>query len=772
MKKLLPENVFSPEQLNSIKELARETQLTEQTCAILFGRGIDTKEKADRFFSAGEAHYISPFKMSGMREAVELITKARDEEWETVIYGDYDADGICSVTVMKEALLQYGVREENLGVYVPERRYGYGLRLEAIDRIFDDFCPQLVITVDCGISGKDEVRYIQEQGAEVIVTDHHELPSSLPDCIRINPKIEDDYIYDNLCGTGVAFKVGIALNGKSFYRFADIVAIATVADSVTLTGENRDIVTEGLKMMNKSPRRRYAKLLKSGDAVTSTAISYTLAPKLNAAGRMGDAGAAYDLISSDDGDDETIERLTEKLTKYNTERQERCDEVYRSAKEKLKNKGAYGRVIMLSDVGWGTGFVGIVAARLAEEFSRPVLLFTQNGESLNGSARSVEGVNIYEALRACSQHIDEFGGHAQAAGLHIHGDKFDALEDALNAYMEKAYPDGVFIPTIYVDGEVDGAFPKRIAKELEMFEPYGVGNKKPLFVLTSAANSVRPIKPLSPHLTMKVGECELTYFSGVKNSLILESDAKKELVFEYSIYEYYDKEYIRGIVRDVVYDRDAVFSCAREVDVNNLMTLAHEETGCNVRKISDEELDALIDSSGTYGTIFIAFSPETIKKYPKLERFPTEIFNQTFHNLLSMVLVSPCADTSLTGYKKIVLLDSLDAICLPALEGKDVYVCCNKAPMPCVLTKREDLVSVYRWIIANKYMMDGGSAEELSRVNSPIERRNMLFALLVFEELGIISYEGGKMKLNTKDKTDLTNSRLFRLMTESAGRKA
>ncbi len=399
MKRIVSEYELSDEQLNIVKQLASETGLLEDTVKILFGRGVNDREKIKKFINPSRANFISPFKMSGMDEAVGLITRARDEDWVVVVYGDYDADGVCASTIMCNALKDFGIEPV---VYVPERRDGYGLNKNAIDEIFEEYFPQLFITVDCGISCADEVEYIKEQGAEVIVTDHHELPAILPDCICVNPKFNDGYIYDNLCGAGVALKVGVALNGESAYKYLDFAAIATVADSVPLTGENRDIVAEGLKLINKTPRKCYSQFLSKVDsAVNSQTIAFGIAPKINAAGRMGDARAALALFTAED--DNTVFNLASKLTAYNLERQKYCDELYLSAKQKLKERGAYGRVIMLWDESWNTGFVGIVAARLADEYARPVLLFVRNGDVLKGSARSVESVNVFEALKACGE---------------------------------------------------------------------------------------------------------------------------------------------------------------------------------------------------------------------------------------------------------------------------------------------------------------------------------------------------------------------------------
>ena len=233
MKKIVPEYSFSEEQLNRISVLAQETGLTEQIMRILYARGVDTEQKINRFMHPSEKNFLSPFLMRGMKEAVEMITRARDEGWTVAVFGDYDADGICASAIMYHALRDFGIEAH---VYVPERVDGYGLSEEAIDRIFEECNPELFITVDCGISCAKETQYIYELGSDVIVTDHHELPEVLPDCIVINPKLTDDYPYDNLCGAGVAFKVACALLGEKAYQYLDFATLATVADSVPLLG--------------------------------------------------------------------------------------------------------------------------------------------------------------------------------------------------------------------------------------------------------------------------------------------------------------------------------------------------------------------------------------------------------------------------------------------------------------------------------------------------------------------------------------------------------
>lgn len=278
MKKIVPEYSFSAEQLNRVSDLAFATGLTEQITRILYARGVDTEEKIRKFMRPSEKNFLSPFLMQGMKEAVELITQARDEGRTVAVFGDYDADGICASAIMYHALRQFGIEPH---IYVPERSDGYGLSIEAVDRIFEDCNPELFITVDCGISCAKEAQYIYELGSDVIVTDHHELPEVLPDCIVVNPKLKDDYPYDNLCGAGVAFKLACALLGKAAYQYLDFATLATVADSVPLLGENRDIVTEGLKRFNTCPRSCFSLLLgKNYDGITAQTLAFTVAPRV------------------------------------------------------------------------------------------------------------------------------------------------------------------------------------------------------------------------------------------------------------------------------------------------------------------------------------------------------------------------------------------------------------------------------------------------------------------------------------------------------------
>ncbi len=766
MKKIVPEYSFTEEQLNTIAVLARETGLTEQTVSILYARGVDSAYKIHRFMSPSAKNFLDPFLMKGMKEAVELITQARDEGRTVAIFGDYDADGVCASAIMYHAMRDFGI---DAHIYVPERTDGYGLSIEAVERIFEDCNPELFITVDCGISCAEEAQYIYELGCDVIVTDHHELPEILPDCIVINPKLQDDYPYDNLCGAGVAFKVACALIGERAYAYLDFATLATVADSVPLLGENRDIVTEGLKIFNNNLRPCFAMLAgKNYDGITAQTLAFTVAPRVNAAGRMGDAQAAFRLFISEN--ESEICDLATKLCLYNTERQKCCDELYASAKKKLLEKGAYGNVIMLADESWNAGFVGIVAARIAEEYNRPTLLFVHNGEMLKGSARSIESVNIFLALKACAKHIEEFGGHAQAAGINIRMEEFDNLERALGEEIGKTYALEDFEQILPVSAEITSPVEEKLARELMKMEPYGVGHRKPLFFITAGVCTARPMKEMSPHLTVKSDYIDLTYFSGAKNLKIIQSDVKKQFVFEINLSKFRGRQYVKGSIKELLYDGRTGRNTAERIFANTLIRAGEEEVSMEKLPMSTAAIKELIVAKKeecAYGLCLIASDRRTLKFYEGLEGFGCDLFYPSTRNLSNQLIVSPATDADLSGFRDFIFLDTPADYNVSALAGRQVFVnreICGYKMLEELDVQREVLLEIYAALRKEAAFLRGDNAEELTVACNGLgfEKRQFLFAIKVFEELGLVAFEGGRLVVYRGAKAELTNSAAYK----------
>ncbi len=766
MKKILPEYSFSDEQLNRIALLAKETGLTERITRILCARGIDTSAKIRKFMNPSKANFLDPFLMKGMKEAVELIAQARDEGRTVAVFGDYDADGICASAIMYHALLEFGI---DAHIYVPERADGYGLSEEVVDRIFEDCNPELFITVDCGISCAKEAQYIYELGSDVIVTDHHELPEVIPDCIVINPKLKDDYPYDNLCGAGVAFKVACALIGERAYKYLDFATLATVADSVPLVDENRDIVTEGLKLFNTNIRPCFSALIgKSYDGITAQTLAFTVAPRVNAAGRMGDAQAAFRLFTTQS--EREIYDLATQLCLYNTERQKCCDELYLSAKKKLLEKGAYGNVIMLSDESWNAGFVGIVAARIAEEYNRPTLLFVHNGDMLKGSARSIERVNIFTALKNCSQHIAEFGGHAQAAGINISVDKFDDLERALNEEIGKAYSPEDFEQIIYVSEEIDAPVEEKFAKELTAMEPYGVGHRKPLFSISEGACTARAVKAMSPHLFVKSDYIDLMYFSGAKHLKIIESDVRKQFVFEITLSKFRGRESVKGYIKDLLYDGRTGRETAEIIFANAVCRSGEERVEVENLPLSMAAIQELITTKReecAYGLCLIASDRRTLRFYEGLEGLGCDLFYPSTRNLSNQLIVSPASDADLSGFRDFIFLDTPSDYNIAAIAGRQVFVnreICGYKMFEGLDVARESLLTIYSALRREVNNLNGNSAEELAAACNGLgfDKRQFIFALRVFEELGLVAFSEGRLIVYRGVKAELNNSPVYR----------
>ncbi|MBO4939560.1 MAG: single-stranded-DNA-specific exonuclease RecJ [Clostridia bacterium] len=771
MKKLVSEYAFSAEQLNTIAVLAAETGLTEHTVRILYARGFDTAQKINRFMNPSKKNFLDPFLMRGMKEAVELIKSAKEEGKTVAVFGDYDADGVCASAIMYHVLRDFGI---DAHIYVPERADGYGLSIDMIDRIFEECNPELFITVDCGISCAEEAQYIYELGSDVIITDHHELPEVIPDCIVINPKLDDDYPYDNLCGAGVAFKLACALIGEEAYKYLDFATLATVADSVPLLGENRDIVTEGLKIFNTKIRPCFAAILgKSNDnEITAQTLAFFVAPRVNAAGRMGDAQAAFRLFVAQK--ETEIYDLATQLCAYNSERQTYCDELYWSAKEKLLKKGAYGNVIMLSDESWNTGFIGIVAARIAEEYNRPTLLFVHNGDLLKGSARSIENINIFMALKNCSQYIEEFGGHAQAAGINITVDNFDALERALNEEIEKTYSLEDFEQVVPICEEITSPFSEKFARELMAMEPYGVGHRRPLFSVRTEACKTRLLKAMSAHISVRCPYIDLIYFSGAKNTKIIESDVTKHFIFEVQISKYRGREQIRGQVRDLVYDGRTGRNVSESIFSNSVARFYAPKVEMQMQTLSMDETRAMIaqkQAECPYGLCMIASDRRTIAEYDELKNMDCDLFYPSSKNLSNALIVSPAADADLSGFRDFIFLDMPTDFNISALEGRQV--CVNRDSDGCKMFKkldvtREGLLEIFAALRGDIHSLIGNTAEELAATCDGLgfDKWQFIFAVNVFEELGLVAFGDGRLTVYRGVKTELTDSSIYRKVCE------
>jgi len=478
----------------AVLKLKKELNIPDFLAKIFINRGIDTSEKAEEVFSIDEVKLNSPWLFEDMKNAVDAVKDSIRNNERITIYGDYDVDGVTSITVLYTFFRDF-LKYENVSYYVPNRHEeGYGLNREALGSIIAGGT-KLIITVDCGITSKNDVDYCVSRGVKVIVTDHHNpdkanIPESA--CAIINPKYSDAYPDKDLSGVGTAYKLLCALaeanNVQLKDDFLDFVALGTIADIVPMSRENRIIVRRGLKKIETTSNEGLNALkdaagLKKGAQVTAYHVGFVIGPRINAAGRIEHANKAVELFVS--GDLAAIEDIAMELNAVNEERKKLMKKMEEEAVSKLE--GAFDPesqyVIVLYDGSWNTGIVGLAASKIVAKFNRPAFILTDDSDGLaHGSARSLPAVNIYEALKNVEEHLVRYGGHRLAAGVSLKKEKIHDFREALNAYMKNNYSSGDFVPVLNIDAVLAETVNIKDIRIMEKLEPWGEGNPRPLLV--------------------------------------------------------------------------------------------------------------------------------------------------------------------------------------------------------------------------------------------------------------------------------------------------
>ncbi|MEG0864432.1 MAG: single-stranded-DNA-specific exonuclease RecJ [Clostridia bacterium] len=451
---------------------------------LLYARGVTDASQAERFLHPSLSQLHDPFLMSGMREAVSLLERACAEKLPTVIYGDYDVDGVCASALLTLALRRYGV---NAATHVPLREEGYGLSAAAVRELAQSY--KLLITVDLGITNHEEVRLAQQLGMTVIVTDHHALAlENSPADAVINPLL-GEYPFRRLCGTGVALKLAQALLGvAACEEYLDLAALATVADIVPLRGENRVLVALGLPKIAARSRAGMRALLEvsgGGDEVSAETLGFRLGPRLNAAGRLGDASKGVRLMLTQDAKE--ADELAQELDRLNTERKtaEMC--LVKDAELAALSHDFIGeKALIVKGEGWHLGVIGLAAGRLCQHYDCPVCVLSEQDGLLHGSLRSIPGVNIHRCLQECDELLLRYGGHEQAAGVTLACENYSAFCERLQGAVAKADA-ACFVPAKQYDAELTlDACTGALLDELEQLAPFGCENPSPLLLTRNA----------------------------------------------------------------------------------------------------------------------------------------------------------------------------------------------------------------------------------------------------------------------------------------------
>lgn len=492
-----------------INKICKENNLSTLLGSILVSKQVDSEEKIRLFLNPTREDFHDPFLMPDMEKAVQRILNAIKEQHKTIIYGDYDVDGITSVTVLKKYLEERGLE---VGTYIPNRlNEGYGLNKEAVKKIADQGYT-LIITVDCGISCIEEIEYANELGIEVIVTDHHEPGEEIPKCLAvIDAKRKDNhYPFNQLAGVGVVFKliqaisIKLNLDAKEYLKYLDIVCVGTISDIVPLVDENRVITKLGLKLVERTKNIGLKTLLDSTGykEINSTTISFGIAPRINACGRMGEEIEALHLFLTNDLQE--AKQISEKLNKYNTERQEIEKQIFKQALELVENEEEKS-CIVLGKEGWHHGIIGIVASKITDIYFKPSILICFEGEEGKGSGRSIPGFDLHDAVMNCNTYVERFGGHSMAIGINVKKENFEKFKKEFETYTQNSHINDI-IPIIKIDREVDiRKINIQDIKDLKLLEPYGEANKMPLFLIKNL--KIHAIRTLSEgkHIKLKLG---------------------------------------------------------------------------------------------------------------------------------------------------------------------------------------------------------------------------------------------------------------------------
>ena len=488
-------------------KIAKKAGLGPEAARLLFSRGIKDEDSLSRFLAPSLDDLHDPYLLHDMGKAVNRIRRAIEQGEFILVYGDYDADGMTSASILKETLEQLGA--ECL-VYLPNRfTDGYGPNASVYKYFIEQQGISLIVTVDNGVAGHEAIDLAQSMGVDVIVTDHHSLPEVLPDAYAIvHPEHpEADYPFKHLAGCGVAFKLACALLEEVQVELLDLVAIGTIADMVSLTDENRIMVQYGLEVLRNTQRLGLQELFEiagiSSSDLTEETVGFQLAPRLNALGRLDDPNPAIDLLTG--FDDEEVREIALMIQEKNEERKEIVQAIYEEAKSLVDpNKS----VQVLAKEGWNPGVLGIVAGRLLEELGQTVIVLNIEDGRAKGSARSIEAVDIFEALNPHRELFIAFGGHAGAAGMTLEAEQLDALSEILENYVKDKGIDAKGKNTLYLDEELDlESLSLETVKSFERLAPFGMDNQKPVFYIRDfQVENARSMGAGDSHLKLKISK--------------------------------------------------------------------------------------------------------------------------------------------------------------------------------------------------------------------------------------------------------------------------
>ncbi len=557
-----PKSKPNPEKVQAIQSAL---QVDEIIATLLVQRGIETFEQAKTFFRPTFADLHNPYLMKDMDKAVARIEKAIANNENILVFGDYDVDGTTAVSLVSSYLRSF---YPNVATYIPDRyAEGYGISYMGIDYAEDNDI-SLIIALDCGIKSIDHVNYAKAKNIDFIICDHHRPGNVLPDAVAVlDPKRDDcSYPYDELCGCGVGFKLIQALaenRNQTIYdlvEYLDLVATAIAADIVPINGENRVLAKFGLEVINSNPRPGIKALIQNvkKKVLTITDVVFIVAPRINAAGRIKHGNEAVALLTEYDLDQ--AEQFASEIEQHNSDRKELDKQITKEALLQIEENNEQVRFsTVVCQENWHKGVIGIVASRLVENYYRPTIVFTKSGEKLAASARSVKDFDIYNALEACAEHLEQFGGHMYAAGMTLLEKNYENFKNAFEKVVQETIHPDLLTPEISYDAEIElSEINPKLMRLLKQFEPFGPENMTPLFLAKGLTDSgyAKTLGSDNEHLKAFVKQGNSESFGaigfGLGNKLDLVTNKNKfDAIFSLEENEWKDTVTLQLQLRDI-----------------------------------------------------------------------------------------------------------------------------------------------------------------------------------------------------------------------------
>ena len=765
--------------------LSKKINISPEISQILNNRGIENEKDAEIFMNPSLEYLRDPFLMKDMKKSTERIKKAIENKERIYIYGDYDVDGVSSTSILYLYFKSIGFPVK---YYIPNRlEEGYGINEDAIKKIHDDGC-DLIITVDCGITSVKEVELANELGIDVIITDHHECQSEIPDAYAIvNPKQEDcNYPFDMLCGCGVAFKMIQALTDEeefktSMFDYLEIVTLATICDIVPLIDENRIIVKNGLKLMKEGKNLGLRELIKvcgiETNKIGSSHIGFSIGPRINASGRLGYSYLGVQLFTTDNEDE--AKEIANILEGKNIERQMIEGKMYKEAEEILSSDERFkdDKVLVIAKEGWQHGIIGIVSSKLTEKYYKPTILLTIEDGEATGSARSIKGFSIFDALVSCKDLMNKFGGHEQAAGLALDAKNIDELRLRINEIADYNLSKEDLIENIKVEYELkEDSATLDLVDNLHKLEPFGLSNPSPRFIMRDLLlTNIFKMGKNKQHLKIIVENKKSYECVGFNMAYLADNfqlGDKVDILFQVDENNYNNERKVQFLLKDIR------LSHPKSAATNNLSIKLFEKISPSNKDslyfVNTSEEDLVIDIDGDKNiNIFDYIEEDTLVITNTLNGFYralsdislTDVEYEINFNYINeknnkvQLIFSPNIDKiDLKRYNRVILYDYLynkeeysylnknilnsDNIIKYYGEEDKIYL---KNIVDNIVPSREEFINIYKQMLMSKELHL--NLDEIKRVFKILPLKTFTI-FKVFKELNLLNFE-----MNYEDNT-------------------